>query len=1119
MRGTTHAIARARVLAATCGAALVCTSGVVRAAGDPSCGAISVALQPGVAIYRLPHAFLRAGGDSARTATATWRRGVDYALDMTRGELRLMRNATPGDTLVVALCWLLDPPPIEVQVQHYAPAGAAPADSAARAVEVPDRPVTQRSVTSAPGGASLAINGNKTLAVEFGSNQDATLRQSLDLSVSGALAPGVELTGVLSDRNTPLGATGSTQDLQAIDRVLLQLDAPHGSAALGDVALDVAPGEFAHLERRVQGVRGEYRMGDVTTTFAAADAQGEYQRMQFFGDDGRQGPYYLTDRSGNAGVPVVAGSEVVTLDGQRLTRGESADYAIDYERGAVTFGNRRPITAQSRITVDYQFTLDRYRRNLAAAGASWRRGALSLYTQTLTEGDDRGRPLAGVLDAEDTRTLAAAGDSASRAVGVAVSPGGGDYDTVRVDSTRVIYVWAGADSGQFHVSFAPVLQGRGDYADSAVVGGRTVYRWVGSGLGGFRVGRALPLPESHRLVTLGGTMQAGALTLEAEGAASRYDRNTFSSLDDRDNVGGAGRLAARLEGGLPSGGHIGASVEAHLVGERFAPFTRLAAPFAEESWGLPVGGDLEHARRVEGSTWIAPAHLGRLTLSGGHLAVPGGFASLRRSAEWSGGGTLAMHALWERADARQQDVRFADGGRDHRLGELRLVTRWLEPGLRVERDAVRAPSDTARVGRRFVEAAAELRSPRALGWTAVAGFTLRRDAAADSAGFADQTRSRIWRAAVETPATRPAGVSMTWQRRDVEPLAAGARSHSDLATARVRLDDHARGITSEANLELTSEGEAQRLRTLRYVGAGKGSFDQYGNFVGTGDYELVLTLGPALDRVARAATHAHATWEFGRGAVWQGSRLGVDFETETRRRGALALRDPILAPGAALGDATLARGSVLQRIEAELAPGSPAAAVRLRLERRVSADRSYENFAQTQDDRSASLRWRGRLANAWSLESEGQLQRSAATQAITSLPGYARTLLHQGVTGQLVWTPGPIARAAGVVESAWDRPQGQAEVSRTLRVGPDVGVGLGARGHAEASVRRAFLSGAAPVSLLPTAEPAGAPRWQATTRFDYRVRESVTAGISYDVRQHPGHRTLTTGRAEVRAFF
>jgi hypothetical protein len=173
-------------------------------------------------------------------------------------------------------------------------------------------------------------------------------RQSLDLSVSGTLAPGVELTGVLSDRNTPLTAEGSTQDLQSLDRVLLELRTPNGAASFGDVAVDARDGEFARVERRLQGVKAEWGARGFSGSVAAASAPGEFHRLQLFGVDGQQGPYLLTDRNGGTAITVVAGSEIVTVDGQRMERGEGADYAIEYDRARITFSNRRPITSASR---------------------------------------------------------------------------------------------------------------------------------------------------------------------------------------------------------------------------------------------------------------------------------------------------------------------------------------------------------------------------------------------------------------------------------------------------------------------------------------------------------------------------------------------------------------------------------------------------------------------------------------------------------------------------------------------------------------------------------------------------------------------------------------------------
>ena len=387
-------------------------------APDPACGVFALTRSAGGDRWTLPHGFVRAGSDSLWTRHGPLRRNHDYALDALRGELRVLAPPAPGETLWVALCWLHVPPPLEYSRNRFLPLPPVPAASGARDTTqaAPPRPATGRDLAVQPGGSSLAVTGNKTIAVEFGSSQDAALRQSLDLAVAGTLAPGVELTGILSDRNTPLSVAGSTQDLKSLDRVLIELRAPHASAALGDVPLTVAQGQFAQLSRQVQGMRGEWHQGGFSGAVAAASAQGEYLRVQIPGVDGLQGPYTLTDRSGGTGISVVAGSEVVTLDGQRLARGESADYSMDYERARVTFTNRRPISSSSRITIEYQFALNRYRRNLSGFSGEWRGARGRLYTAAVTESDDRGRPLDGTLDAGDLAVIAAAGDSSARAI-------------------------------------------------------------------------------------------------------------------------------------------------------------------------------------------------------------------------------------------------------------------------------------------------------------------------------------------------------------------------------------------------------------------------------------------------------------------------------------------------------------------------------------------------------------------------------------------------------------------------------------------------------------------------------------------------------------------------------
>ena len=109
-------------------ALLVVHADPARAIDDPTCGVSPLVERSGAVEYVMPHGFVRAGSDSAWTAGHRLVRGVDYTLDRTRGILRLLREPVPGETLRVASCWLVDAPPLELQLHAYRPAHA-PTDS------------------------------------------------------------------------------------------------------------------------------------------------------------------------------------------------------------------------------------------------------------------------------------------------------------------------------------------------------------------------------------------------------------------------------------------------------------------------------------------------------------------------------------------------------------------------------------------------------------------------------------------------------------------------------------------------------------------------------------------------------------------------------------------------------------------------------------------------------------------------------------------------------------------------------------------------------------------------------------------------------------------------------
>src|SRR6185436_17294463 len=256
--------------------------------------------------------------------------------------------------------------------------------------------------------------------------------------------------------------------------------------------------------------------------------------------------------------------------------------------------------------------------------------------------------------------------------------------------------------------------GLGDYADSAVVSGRPVFRFVGAGNGSVRVGRALPLPESHRVVATGAALELGALKVDVEGAFSQRDFNTFSGLDDDDNTGVAGRAGVRL-GGKVGGwlpGEASIALDLRSVGTRFQPFERLERPFMQESWGLPLDADLDHQERADLTASYRTGRAGELRLGAGALRLPSGFESLRQTLDWTRDGVVATRIALERADGSDPARQFPDGGRERLGGELRLQLPWIEPALRGETDERRSPSDSTESGARVRELGMDLASPR-----------------------------------------------------------------------------------------------------------------------------------------------------------------------------------------------------------------------------------------------------------------------------------------------------------------------------------------------------------------------------------------------------------------------
>ncbi|MDE3001047.1 MAG: hypothetical protein OXU79_18380 [Gemmatimonadota bacterium] len=322
-------------------------------------------------------------------------RDLDYDLDYAGGLLLLARERPRGVEVLVRFRQL---PRVlsrvyrrrERNVRH-APVRPAP---------VPRR--RRRAAAKAPEAygeaqSRLDVGGAKRIQVTVGGNRDLELSQALRVHITGQMADGVEVTALLSDRNLPLGFQGSTRSLQELDRVMFQVRSRKVSASLGD--LDVAFGgtAFGRYRRRLHGAHVAYASSGRDLRIFGAAADGRWISHRLLPVEGYQGPYRLPADAGVLGGRIVAGSERVWQDGRLLRRGESQDYVVDYEMSTITFTPVRPVTGQSRITVEYQYEAPGSRRRLMGA-----RGTLALSSDRLKLGGtfireaDRDRAVPGV---------------------------------------------------------------------------------------------------------------------------------------------------------------------------------------------------------------------------------------------------------------------------------------------------------------------------------------------------------------------------------------------------------------------------------------------------------------------------------------------------------------------------------------------------------------------------------------------------------------------------------------------------------------------------------------------------------------------------------------------------
>jgi hypothetical protein len=457
-----------------------------------------------------------------------------------------------------------------------------------------------------PFGDQIQTNGSIMRGIRFGNNQDLSVNSTMNLTLSGELSNNLFIEGAISDQTIPIQPDGTTRRVDEFDRIYLKVYRNNFAIEAGDIEMKSSVNnQLLNFSRNVQGLRytGIIETGSDTLLVQTAMAvpKGKFARNRIVGQEGNQGPYRLQGATGEPYIIVLSGSERVYVDGNLMVRGEENHYTIDYNAAELTFTHKSPINRSSRISVEFEYSERSFARFNTFADVQSRGKKWHWNISAFSELDSRNQPFDQELTDSQKQHLALIGDNLSNAFLPQVdivdfNPEEILYqskDTVVNSLSHTIYVYSTNPSvAQYRVYFSFVGQGKGNYVpDFGTANGR-VYRWV-SPIGGVAQGSYEPIkrlvpPQKRQMIQTGVKRIWGeGSNLSVDYALSNTDLNTFSDIDNEDNMGHALQLGYAQFLSLPeSVTQLGFGANLFKTTKGFRSIDRIRAVEFERDWNI-----------------------------------------------------------------------------------------------------------------------------------------------------------------------------------------------------------------------------------------------------------------------------------------------------------------------------------------------------------------------------------------------------------------------------------------------------------------------------------------------------------------------------------------------------